>query len=168
MVEWQTHYTQNVAPQGVWVQVPPSVPIQSKTIMKTKLEINGTCGTVSLEIDRDFSSKEWDFLTSTLRALVSGESFRVGTPGEDDVAEPQYMYRIRFGEQIKEKLSAIKTIRQELGFLDMGLKDAKDLVEGTKICPWLHKFNYENLAVQLNRAGVFNFTVEKTPHPVYE
>lgn len=128
MVEWQTHYTQNVAPQGVRVQVPSSAPIDftftRKIIMSniTNEDVVAALGNLTvleiIALTRQLET-QWGVKAEPLPVeMKQPEVEKASVQTEFNV--------ILVSCPADKKMNVIKAVRD---LLKLGLKESKDLVE---------------------------------------
>lgn len=124
--------------------------------LKLKQQIIGECGEISLELSRDMSEEEIVFLTKVLVALVNGQPLKAVLYNEI-INNRIQEYRIKFFANQKQKINTIKLVRDQI---HCGLREAKDMVEGTMDCPWMEKSAHRLLLNLLQVNNISEFVVE--------
>ncbi len=137
--------------------------------MKFDLELEDTNGTISLSLNREFAEGEIENIVKFMKGLLKSkpmvtrqEALDWAVRGEptssvlawgDDVT---CYYELSF-QNPPNKILAIKVVREVLG---CGLKEAKDMVEGTMRIPPLSIFNAKMMKSNLERAGIKEFMLQ--------
>jgi ribosomal protein L7/L12 len=119
--------------------------------MKFNLSIQGKTGQAQISLEKEFEYGEIEKIASFLNDLVDG--IPVVTPAPK-------MYQLRFnGQGVDRKINAIKIVRAHT---NLGLKEAKDVVEGTRQLQLLNVVQLNALTSELFNEGVSknSYTIE--------
>jgi len=117
--------------------------------MKFDLELENDIGCISISLNKDFAEGEIESIVKTMKsllhtklALTNDSVFALGD---------EYLYFELQFHNPQNKIVAIKALREALG---CGLKDAKDMVDGTTRVPPLSAFNAKAVKACLERNGL--------------
>lgn len=119
--------------------------------MKLNLSIQGKTGQAQISLDKEFEYGEVEKIAAFLNDLVDGIPVVTPTPK---------MYQLRFsGQGVDRKINAIKIVRAHT---QLGLKEAKDVVEGTRQLHLLNVVQLNALTSELLNDGVpqSSYTIE--------